>query len=286
MYSFRYVNEDGTEMLLDYDRQILITSVDGLTSNKVDIGTSQGFSQVGETVMTQSVSSKDIRLQGMLIGDNLMLQRNQLLKTITPTKKARLYIDDKYYVECVPKTTPIISDKLKDPIFEFVVTAPYPYWKKSEESTYQLGNIIKMFRMRLQSDTVFAFGKKSDDKFKNCFNGGSVETDYAFEFSNNSLANIPNFGIINVSTFEYIKLFMTLKPQEKVYVWREYGQLRAVLLSGDVRTNVLYKIDEDSTLFNAHVGDNILTPQADSNADNLYVSVTLNNTFVGVYDGM
>ena len=96
MYSVKFEKDNGEVFLLGTNNNIVF-DVDGLSGIGIDLGTSQGFSQIGETVDTQSVSGKTLTVKGVIYR-NLADGKKRLIKAFAPFSKGRLIYNNKYYL--------------------------------------------------------------------------------------------------------------------------------------------------------------------------------------------
>ena len=245
----------------------------------VNVSTSQGFNQTGETVEGVSVGSITRQISGKIIGV-LSDVKQRMMSTIPPGDNGRLYFNDRYYCDCVVKASPAFGEGQKAREFLLELLFPFPYWLGVGGKAFILGGYTPAFRFPVNYGTPHRFGVKNPTAFINCVNDGAVAVDFTAEFT--ASAPVTNYGIINAVTLEEMKINDTLATDDKTVVYRKNGKLY-VEKNGE---DIFSALDEDSTLFLVNPGDNPFKATADSGAENLTVAVSFSDTFPGVYDGM
>ena len=282
MYYAKFQNSKGETFNFGY-RHGNIFDIDGLTGHDVSVALSQGFNQIGETVEGLSIKSKELEIRGFLLND-ATASKEKMLAVFAPRESGRLVFEDKYYLDCVVYKSPVIGVQKRDPEFELVLTAPYPYWQTISASNYVVGDYIPAFRFPVNYAQPHTFGVKSASAFINCINSGEVEAYYKLTFSTKTTTVNP--GIINVQTQEFLKLNVTVNQGERYTVFRNGGRLMVEKESGGVKEDAFTLLDEDSDLLYIHVGDNVIRASADEGEDQLITTITFNPAVVGVYEGI
>ena len=143
--SFRYVNDNGSELLFEYDEGFVINKPAGIDTLSISHNQAQGINQVGSTIQSSNVESRPITISGILVGLHQKENKDNLLYIVRPDLHARLYADD-YYLEVIPTATPVIEPKKDFSAFQFSLLAAYPYWQKDESASATLTGIVKRFR--------------------------------------------------------------------------------------------------------------------------------------------
>lgn len=281
MYSVKFEKDNGEVFLLGTNNNIVF-DVDGLSGIGIDLGTSQGFSQIGETVDTQSVSGKTLNVKGVIY-KNFADGKKQLIKAFAPFSKGKLIFNNKYYVYVYVKESPVVAPTKKGGAFMFRLFAPFPFWKEIAESTFYIGAITPMFMFPVNYETPHIFGMKSPARYVNVVNNGDLQTSYRLDITTEATST--NIMLTNLETFEFLKLNGTLNAGERISIYRDNNnQLKAVLYDGDVETDIISWIDEESTLYEMAVGDNLILANDDDGGANLTAQLTFNAVVGGVYE--
>ena len=248
----------------------------------VDIGTSQGFSQVGETVEGQTVSGRPINVKGVIyrsIDEN----KKKMRRVFAPFASGKLVFEGKYYINVYVKSTPAFSPVKGDGRFSLQLFAPYPFFYSIDEKNLEIGKIEPMFRFPVNYELPHVFGEKQAEKYKNIVNSGDVKV--AFKVSMKATGTSTNPVITNLATLEFLKLNGSLKIGDSVNIHRDdQGVLRAELYRDNVVCDILSWIDEDSTLFELNVGDNLIAVSDDEEGEKLTTRFFYNPAVVAVYE--
>lgn len=281
MYSAKFKNENGNTFLFSYENNIVF-DIDGLSG--IDIGhtLSQAAGQIGQSISTKSINGRTLTIKGKIFRDFTMT-KNKMRSILTPLTEGQLIFNSKYYIDVSVKKAPTFSPLADDGSFSLQLLAPYPFFKKVNETSKNIGGITKLFRFPVNYSTPHTFGTRSGALYANVYNSGDLETDFKVTFTTNSLSKNPT--ISNLTTFEVLKINRTLTEGEKISVYRKNGILNVVLAdSNGSETNIFSDLDEDSSLFELHQGDNIIARSDDAGGQNLIVDITFNEPVTGVYD--
>lgn len=281
MYSVKFEKDNGEVFLLGTNNNIVF-DVDGLSGIGIDLGTSQGFSQIGETVDTRSVGGKTLTVKGVIYR-NLADGKKRLIKAFAPFSKGRLIYNNKYYLYVYVKESPVVAPTKKGGAFMFSLFAPFPFWKEIAESTFYIGAITPMFMFPINYETPHVFGMKSAARYVNVVNNGDIKTSYRVDLTTEATSS--NITLTNLKTFEFLKLNGTLNVGERISIYRDdNNQLKAVLYNGSEETDIISWIDEESTLYEIAVGDNLILANDDDGGANLTAQLTFNSVVGGVYE--
>lgn len=248
----------------------------------VNIGTSQGFAQVGESVENQSVSGRPINVKGVVFG-NVQELKKRMRKVFAPFVSGKLVFEGKYYTRVYVKTTPTFSPVRNDGRFSMQLFAPFPFFYSVEETSVAIGEIKPLFRFPVNYSQPYMFGTKVNTKYKTIYNDGDVKTPIGIKII--ASADSENITISNLETFEYLKLNGTLFAGDVVTIYRDENNiLRVDLESNGSVLDAIYMVDESSTLFDVNVGDNIIAVNSDDGGDNLSVTIFFNEAVVALYE--
>lgn len=123
-------------------------------------------------------------------------------------------------------------------------------------------------------------GYRQPSLIVNVFNSGDVKSGIRIEFR--ALGALTNPQLLNVNTQEFIKANISLEAGDVLTVSTGYGEKSVKLLSGGVESDAFRYLDVDSSYLQLAVGDNLFRYSADTNAENLEVSIYHNNLYLGV----
>lgn len=248
----------------------------------VDIGTSQSFSQVGETVDTQSVSGRPINVKGVVYGD-VPERKRAMRNVLAPFTHGRLVFNGTHFIRVYVKATPSFSPVRNDGRFTMQFYAPFPFFSDINEQNYYIGAVVPQFRFPVNYGVPHRFGTRSAARYTNVVNTGDVRVPFrAYIHSDGTCTNVT---ISNLKTFAFLKLNGTLNAGDSVEIYRDdSGVLRAELTSGGVVSDIISWIDEDSSLFELEAGDNLLSANDDEGGVSLTARFTFNPAVVALYE--
>lgn len=266
---------DVLNLGLDYGVAFDITPLSGMD---IDVSTSQSFQQIGESVENSSVLGLTREIYGVII-DNEKATQEKLFKVFSAFSSGRLYIGDRYCDFVTSKTPYVSREKSGRLTFMTAIFCPYPFWLDEKLSEFIFGGITPAFSFPVVYDT-HRYSTRKPIEATNCYNKGNVKQTIEIEFSTLALAN--GFGLRDNNTGKFIKINEEISGEDKVVVYQENGELKVDLIRDGVKSNIIGKLANKSTLFEVETGDNILTPFTDAGIENLNVYVKFNPAYTGV----
>ena len=135
--TFKYVNENGEEIIFEYEYGYLINKPNGIDTVSINHSQAQGINQVGATIQSSNVQARPVTISGILVGAGQSTHKDTLLSIIRPDLSAKLYADD-FYLDVRPTSTPVIEPKERFSAFQFSLLAAYPYWQKDGNASATL----------------------------------------------------------------------------------------------------------------------------------------------------
>ena len=248
----------------------------------VDIGTSQGFSQIGETLENRTIAGRTIPVKGTFYGTNIPSHKNEMRRVLNPLASGRLVFENQE-IRVVVSQSPTFSPIRDNGRFTMQFFAPYPFFKSTQASTVSIGSVKPMFRFPVNYATPHKFGETGDEKYVNVRNDGDVPVPFEVYIRNtNSETLAGNVTLVNLVTLQRLTINGTLSAGEVVHIYRDSENvLRAELTVEGETTDIISRISEDSTLFELAVGDNLIGFEGDAK---LYVRFVHNNAVVNVYE--
>lgn len=274
--TFRYVNDNGDEIIFDYEHGFLINKPAGIDTVQVSLSQAQGINQTGATVQSVNVQPRPVNVSGRLVGEFQDKNKTRLVATVRPDIGGRLYADD-YYLVVKPTATPTVSPFPRFADFQFSILAPYPYWQKDDSVQASLAGVEPRFKFPWNVSRPYRFGEVIKKQFINVNNGGQVPVPFTVTFI--ALGEVTNPKITDVATGKFLLLNKSLVAGERLVV--EITHDRTYVTSsadGECRGALALT----SSFFRLGVGDNVLKPEADSGRDNMQVDLDFSTEIVGV----
>lgn len=259
---------DGTSVRLGYGYGISFV-IDPLSGIDVTLATSQGYEQIGQSVIGQSVQGISRTIDGRI---NLPEQSESLLQKIRsvfrPLTRGRLEIDGVLYADAVVKKSPIvmINPGTGEATFSLMLFFPSPFWYAVDAVGYQLGGYEAAFRFPVLYDS-HTFGVRIADAFTRLENTGDAVCDYRIEFRCTS--PVTGYGVQDVQSLDFVRLDDTLAVGDVVVVTRKEGRMSAVKIRDNVVTDIFPALDEESEFLSIPVGETTVRLIADSGLNTL-----------------
>lgn len=281
MYSVVFEGDNGSTYLFGADGSTVF-DMDFGNGVSVDVGTSQGFSQVGETVESMTVSGRTISVKGTIF-DAVYSKKTAMRKTFAPFVWGRLIFGKKYYTRVCVKETPTFSPVKDDGRFTMQFFAPFPFFYFVDSASISVGGIEPMFEFPVNYRTEHTFGSRSTNKYSNIYNDGDVSVPLQLHIE--SFGTSTNPRITNLNTMEYLQVNGTLSTGDFIDIYRDQNNfLRAELTRNGNTTDVLSWIDDSSDLFMLHVGDNLIGYDDDNGGNALTVRFSYSPAVVAIYE--
>lgn len=281
MYNAVFESDTGQKYVFGKDGETVF-DMDLGNGVSVDIGTSQGFSQVGETVESMTVGGRTITVHGTVFG-NVQSRKKMMRKVFAPFVWGKLTFEGKHYIRVCVKDSPSFSPIRDDGRFTMLLYAPSPFFYSVDDAHYNIGEILPMFSFPINYDTPHKFGERGTEKYTNVYNDGDVTV--PFNVYMETFGTSVNPLIVNLATQEYLKLNGTLTVGDVANIYRDNNNiLRAELSTGGELVDILSWVDDGSTLFQLNPGDNVIAFDDDDGGNSLTVKFTFSPAVVAVYE--
>lgn len=248
----------------------------------ITLGTSQGFSQIGETVETMSAGGRTIDVTGKLLG-NIVERKNALRNVCAPFSTGRLVFQGTHYIRVYVKSPPSFSAVKNNGLFKMQFYAPFPYFSTFGESHNLIGGIIADFRLPVNYSKPHRFGTRSSDRYTNIVNSGEIRVPFKLVMRSEGVSTNPT--VSNLQTFGFLRINGTLNSGEYITVYRDNSNvLRAELTQGNLVTDVIDWLDDESSLFELEPGDNLISASDDQGGVSLVISFSFNPAQAVLYE--
>lgn len=277
MYNAKIVSNNGTVLKLGFDYGIVF-DITPLSGTDIEISTSQSFQQIGESVENSSALGLTREIYGVII-DNERATQEKLFKIFSAFSSGRLYVGDRYCDFVTSKTPYISREKSGRLTFMTAIFCPYPFWLDEKLSEYVFGGITPAFSFPVIYGRHI-YSTRKPIEMTNCHNKGNVKQTMEIEFS--TFASSSGFGLRDDATGSFVKVNEEISGEDKVVIRQENGELKIELIREGIKSNIIGKLADRSTLFELKTGDNVLTPFADDGVANLNVYVKFNPAYTGV----
>ena len=260
-YTLTYTS-GGVTIEMGADKAFILKSFSDPNAQNISFSTSNGVNEIGSKIEAQSVSAKTFSLTGMIRGRADKL-KEKLLRAVAPMQKGVLTYNGKLSIEVYPKSTPTIERFTNNPMFNFTLYAPYPFWRNTSENVDLVVGLGKRFRFPWNISTPYRWSEYSAASYVNIYNKGSVPARWRTEF----YAGIPmkNPKLLNILTGAYVKVNTEMEIGDKVIIdtTGQELQVTGVDVNGN-EVSLFEHLDIDSDPFQLLVGDNLIRATVDT----------------------
>lgn len=281
MYSATFISDNGEKYVFGPSGNTAC-DIDFGSGISVNIGTSQGFAQVGVTVENQTVDGRTITITGAVYGN--VPERKKIMRRIfTPFTEGRLIFENTHYSRVYVKSSPSFSTSKNNGLFSMQFFSPFPFFRATDEKSVQIGAVTPAFRFPVNYGTTHKFGEKSNERYTNIFNSGEVKVPFRLNLRTSGTST--NITVVNIVTKKTLKINGELAPGDVVSVYRDSNNvLRAELTTDGVTSDILSWIDEASDLFELDVGDNLISATDDEGGASLTAHFLFEPAVVALYE--
>ena len=287
-----YTNERG-ESIVFSPASVYHTNfkdVTGLSDVRNAIYSTSSMGQDGDTYLGYRIESRDIDIVGFIKERDkqaAQAQRRRLNRILNPQYDATLTYEFgsfKRVIGCKIVDAPIFKRK---PIYEqFTVqlTCLNPFWREEKETREDIATWIGGFEFLepdgLEITPEWEIGYRQPSLIVNVFNSGDVKSGLRVDFR--AIGALTNPQLLNIDTQEFLKLNISLQAGDVVSVNTGYGEKSVELTRDGIKKDAFRFLDVDSSYLQLAVGDNLFRYSAETNAENLEVSIYHNNLYLGV----
>ncbi|MDL2206497.1 phage tail family protein [Eubacteriales bacterium OttesenSCG-928-N13] len=287
-----YTNERGESIVFSpaSSYHVNFKDVTGLSDVRNAIYSTNSMGQDGDTYLGYRIESRDIDIVGHIKErDKAAVQnlRRTLNRILNPQYEATLtyeFGDFKRVIGCKIDDAPIFKRKKIFEQFTVQLSCLNPFWREEAETREDIATWIGGFEFPvphgLEITEGWQIGYRQPSLIVNVFNSGDVKSGIRIEFR--ALGALTNPQLLNVDTQEFIKLNIELEAGDVLTVSTGYGEKAVKLKRGGITSDAFRYLDVDSSYLQLAVGDNLFRYSAETNAENLEVSIYHNNLYLGV----
>lgn len=256
---FIYENTIG-RLVFQYDGQLWITDVDGMSSVEIDIAESRSTMQVGSSITSQNVRPRSFTMDGAIF-EPIAAARERVLNIIAPQIPATLTMQqggESWYLDVVPEKTPEITPGNGVQFFQTRLRAAYPYWRTTASYATQIAGLVAMFKFPFHTGGSWWISRYSDSYFATIENRGNVPVEFQVTFT--ARAALDNPELYHVDTGKRILIRKSMIAGEQVSVSTIYGHKGVVCTSAEGAVSNGFKylsVDSDLSM-TLRPGSNLL----------------------------
>lgn len=293
----------GTEVSFSPDTSFWITEIAGEDGLEININETQSAGSIGTTHDASSVSSRDLTINGLIIGD-CEGGKKKLNLAVRPFTEAILYKTDsngvKWYLAGEAKSTlhteekiaadvinvnfykkvphlrrqQALSDRIGIMPFQFTFHTCFPYWRTVETAVTVLGGLSSMwFPTPVSTAGSWYISSAKESADTDVYNEGNGETEFRLYLK--ASAQCTNPRLYNLATRTYIQLNKTMTVGESAIISTVSGERGCTYYAEDgTESNAFADLDINSDLeMTLKPGSNILRFTADAGRNNVTASI-------------
>jgi len=277
-----FKNSRNKKLEMSVFSTIFLDGAEGMDSLENDMYTTKNYAMDGQSFNGSSVRERNIVIYGRLRKrdykhtlSNFFNPKNDITIEYTNGDISRL-------IKCKVDRSPAIDNESVYPEFMISLICFKPYWFAQEIKT-DIAQWVGAFEFPLEipEETGILMGYREPSVIVNVNNTSDNPAPMKLEFR--AVGTLTNPTIMNVETQEFIKIEREMVAGDVITLSTEKGSEYVRLTRGGVVSNIFNSLTLDSNPhFEIDVGDNLIRYDADTNVENLEVSIYFTPQFVGV----
>ena len=283
-YKFNAIfKSNNNEIEMNKNADIKIIDIEGIEASSYTINTISS-EQDGAIVTSTKIEPREITITGDIEKDkNETANRDKLIRFFNPRAIGEFYINRNNIerkIQYRVSSLDFATNKLYEYIqFTLVLeSTENPYFEDANNRGNNLTLISPQFAFPLviMQERKKIMGYKVYKPYMPLVNDGDKETglEIVITASRGQMKNIK----LTLNDNEYMKVNVTLN-QWDVLTINTNARKKSVTLNG---TNIISKIDRNSTFFSIGIGKSILKYECDDGATNIDINVKFYRKFLGV----
>ena len=136
------------------------TGVGQLDASRSTLRTPDG---IGVSCQQETVSERNISINGYVMGFPCETYRRELERTFAPLLSGRLWAETErhelFFLDCISTGSPVIEGVRNKPRFQIALAAEYPYWQRDtfQELSFSMEGAAGAFQREIISDVPVLF---------------------------------------------------------------------------------------------------------------------------------
>lgn len=266
-----------------------LVEISGVESGALELNVGAISQGDGSYLINKRIQNRPISITVDYRGSNKEIERQNLISFFNPKSNGTLTLSYGSFEKEIEYEIEGFYLKLANvhEILSFTVDlmCVNPFWQDIDQSKVDIALWIGDFHFPLfiPKDKGITMGHRAPSLIVNVVNKGQVSTGMIIEFK--AKGTLTNPSLFNVNTREFIKINKGMVAGEVIKINTNFGKKKILQELNGVTTNILNYIDVvggGNTFLQLEPGDNLFRYDADSNLDNLEVSIYYSNNYLGV----
>lgn len=283
MFSLKLENDNGNIVNINDNVNYVILSVSGLNPPSAAIFTAKSPNRKGLKYNGSSLDGRNMIITVKILGD-IERNRNALYDWVDSEQYCKIHYQNglkKVYCEGYVETCEV-NPFTDNEIFDISILCPDPYWKDLQEIEVEIASTLKQFIFPFAIDSAgIPFSTLRGITEATVYNSG---TETGFSFIIRCGGDIQNLAIYDVSdTSKVFRLNTTLEKDWIVEINTEGSPKTCKATKPDGTTeNLLKYLASSPTWFTLKKGMNHFGYTADSGVNDVEMSISYTNKYLGV----
>lgn len=232
----------------------------------VEHNTSQFPQQIGLYISNTTVGSRDIAINGWIIGDSIeeiKSKKMALSVFINPLHEYQIDVNG-YYISCKPTSNVTFGKEFaenNDVCVKFLLqfTCAYPLFLLDNAVNVDIAGEFGSFHfpLTIPRKNGIIMGYRKQSMFTEIVNNGSIDVGMIITIKANGIVDNPE--LINVNTRESLKINKVLDPGEQIVINTNVGSRSIIGTKDHVTSSYLKYLDYDSTWLQLSNGQSLFT---------------------------
>ncbi len=269
------------ELEMNSKTDIKVIDIQGIEASSYTINTAQS-EQDGATITSVKIEAREITITGDIEkNESELVNREKLIRFFNPKQEGEIIITRNNIsrkIQYRVSSLDFVTNKMYECIdFTLVLeSTEEPYFSDAKNSGNYLTAISPQFTFPLVINPTKIMGYRTFKPVMPLVNDGDKETGIEIIVTAKR-GKMDNIKLI-LNNNEYIKVNVTLNQWDELRI-NTNPRKKSVTLNG---TNIINKIDRNSTFFNLKIGKNILKYECENGNTNIDIDVQFYRKYLGV----
>lgn len=281
MYSLSVKNARGDRLQLSFSPDYAV-KVGGLNSLTANINRTKSAGADGSKVNSMALNERNIVLY-LKIRPPIEINRNRLYKFFNPKNKVRLFYKNKLvnvYIDGVVEDFDCDQFTNKETAIVSILCSD-PYFKAAADTVHSFTRITPLFEFPFSIPAEGVPFSELTRLTNLVVNHGDVESGVIIEFYATT-AQILNPSFYNRTTQKRITVNFDMEQGDRIVINTNKGEKSITLIRDGISSNIINSMDSGSKWVTLTAGENEISYDADNGGENLNVTVTTTNKYMGV----
>lgn len=281
MYSLSVKNAKGDRLQLSFNPDYAVKA-EGLNSLSANINRTKAAGADGSKVNSKALNERNIVLY-LKIRPPIEINRNRLYKFFNPKNEIRLFYRNKLvnaYIDGEVENFDCDLYTNKETAIVSIICSD-PYFKAADETVYNFTRITPLFEFPFAIPAEGIPFSELTRLTTLTVNHGDVASGVIIELYATA-PQILNPSFYNRTTQKRITVNFDMEQGDKIVINTNRGEKSITLIRDGISSNIINSMGGGSDWVTLEAGENEISFDADHGGENLNVTVTTTNKYMGV----